>query len=76
MTGADFMTADPWLSVDVATQPLDATKGKLDRRHEIRGRLGRRIGRLLRFKFSEMGDRARARGADDDSKDQERGGIA
>jgi excisionase family DNA binding protein len=62
---------EPWVSVDEVAKHLDVAKESIYRWIERRGLPARRIGRLWKFKISEVDEWVRAGGANsnDPTKD-------
>jgi excisionase family DNA binding protein len=54
---------EPWVSVDEVAKHLDVARESIYRWIERRGLPARRIGRLWKFKISEVDDWVRAGGA-------------
>ena len=65
---ASLMSTEPWVSVEQVAQHLDVAKDTVYRWREHRGLPAHRIGRLWKFKLSEVDDWVRAGGADDEQK--------
>lgn len=63
---ADAMTAEPWVSVEQVAQHLGVAKDTVYRWREHRGLPAHRVGRLWKFKLSEVDDWVRAGGADEE----------
>jgi len=59
------MTIESWVSAEQVAQHLDMAKDTVYRRRG-RGFPGHRVGRLWKFKFSELDDWGRAGGANED----------
>lgn len=68
------MTTEPWVSIGQVAQHLDVAKDTVYRWREHRGLPAHRVGRLWKFKLSEVDECVRARGAHD-GNDQEVGGA-
>ncbi len=66
MANADAMTAEPWVSVEQVAQHLGVAKDTVYRWREHRGLPAHRVGRLWKFKLTEVDDWVRAGGADDE----------
>lgn len=65
MASADTMTTEPWVSVEQVAQHLGVAKDTVYRWREHRGLPAHRVGRLWKFKLSEVDDWVRAGGADE-----------
>lgn len=65
MEGMAIMTAEPWVSVDRVAQHLGVAKDTVYRWREHIGLPAHRVGRLWKFKLSEVDDWVCAGGADD-----------
>jgi excisionase family DNA binding protein len=65
---------EPWVSLDEVAKHLDVASDSIYRWIERRGLPARRIGRLWKFKISEVDERVRAGGANsnDPNKDEKR----
>jgi excisionase family DNA binding protein len=65
---------EPWVSVDEVAKHLDVARDSIYRWIERRGLPARRIGRLWKFKISEVDEWVRAGGANssDPKKDDKR----
>jgi excisionase family DNA binding protein len=59
------MTIEPWVSVEQVAQHLGVVKDTVYRWREQRGLPAHRVGRLWKFKLSEVGHWVRAGGADE-----------
>lgn len=59
------MSTEPWVNVEQVAQHLNVAKDTIYRWREHRGLPAHRIGRLWKFKLSEVDDWVRAGGADD-----------
>lgn len=59
------MTAEPWVSVEQVSAHLGVAKDTVYRWRERRGLPAHRIGRLWKFKLSEVDDWVRIGGADE-----------
>ncbi len=66
------MTAEPWVSVEQVAHHLDVAKDTVYRWREHRGLPAHRVGRLWKFKLSEVDDWVRAGGA---NNEQDSGGT-
>lgn len=66
------MTAEPWVSVDQIAEHLGVTRDSIYRWIDRKGLPAHRVGRLWKFKVSEVDDWVRAGGADE-QKDQAQG---
>ncbi len=66
MTGAEPMTTEPWASVEDAAKHLGVAKDSVYRWIEIRSLPAHKIGRLWKFKLSEVDEWVRAEGASED----------
>lgn len=60
------MTAEPWVSVEVVAKHLGVAKDSVYRWIESRSLPAHRIGRLWKFKLSEVDEWVRTEGAADD----------
>jgi excisionase family DNA binding protein len=60
------VTAEPWVSVDEVAKHLGVAKDSVYRWIESRALPAHRIGRLWKFKLTELDDWVRARGPDRD----------
>jgi excisionase family DNA binding protein len=69
------MTTEPWVSVEQVAQHLDVAKDTVYRWRERRGLPAHRVGRLWKFKLSEVDEWVCAGGAHE-GKAQEAGGSA
>ena len=69
--GAEPMT-EPWASVDDVAKHLGVAKDSVCRWIESRGLSAHKIGRLWKFKLSEIGQWVRAEGASEDPTQGER----
>lgn len=58
------MTAEPWVSVEVVARHLGVAKDSVYRWIELRHMPAHKIGRLWKFKLSEVDEWVRAAGAD------------
>jgi excisionase family DNA binding protein len=67
------MTTEPWASVDDVAKHLGVAKDSVYRWIETRSLPAHKIGRLWKFKLSEVDDWVRARGADADEDVAKRG---
>jgi excisionase family DNA binding protein len=63
-------TAEPWTSVDDVARHLGVAKDSIYRWIDRRNLPAHRIGRLWKFKLSEVDDWVRAGGANSASKDE------
>lgn len=68
---ADAMTTEQWVSVEQVAQHLGVAKYTVCRWREHRGLPAHRVGRLWKFKLSEVDDGVRAGGADEDTDTNE-----
>lgn len=66
MASVDAMTTEPWVSVEQVAQHLGVAKDTVYRWREHRGLPAHRVGRLWKFKLSEVDDWVRAGGADEE----------
>ncbi len=57
------MTAEPWVSVDDVARHLDVAKDSIYRWIDRKGLPAHRVGRLWKFKLTEVDDWVRAGGA-------------
>lgn len=60
---------EPWVSVGEVAKHLDVAKDSIYRWIERRGLPARKLGRLWKFKLSEVDEWVRAAGADSDGPD-------
>lgn len=56
LASADFMTTEPWLSVEKVAPHLGVAKDTVYRWREHRGLPAHRVGHLRKFKLSEVDD--------------------
>ena len=63
------MNAEPWVSVDEVAKHLGVAKDSVYRWIESRGLPAHRIGRLWKFKLTEVDEWVRTRGADTDESE-------
>jgi excisionase family DNA binding protein len=61
------VNAEPWISVDAVASHLSVAKDSIYRWIEHKGLPAHRVGRLWKFKVSEVDEWIRAGGAADDS---------
>jgi excisionase family DNA binding protein len=69
-----LLIAEPWVSVDDITKHLGVAKDSIYRWIEHKGLPAHKVGRLWKFKISEVDEWVRAEGAaqdDSSAKDQE-----
>lgn len=59
------MTTEPWVSVDQIAEHLGVTRDSIYRWIDRKGLPAHRVGRLWKFKVSEVDDWVRAGGADE-----------
>lgn len=59
------MTAEPWVSVDQIAEHLGVKRDSIYRWIDRKGLPAHRVGRLWKFKVSEVDDWVRAGGADE-----------
>jgi len=59
------MTTEPWVTTEQVAQHLGVVKDTVYRWRERKGLTAHRIGRLWKFKLSEVDDWVRAGGAED-----------
>lgn len=59
------MTAEPWVSVDQIAEHLGVTRDSIYRWIDRKGLPAHRVGRLWKFKVSEVDDWVRAGGVDE-----------
>lgn len=64
------MTAEPWASVEDVAKHLGVAKDSVYRWIEQKGLPAHRVGRLWKFKLSEIDQRVHEAGAGDDDKQQ------
>jgi excisionase family DNA binding protein len=62
------MNTEAWVAAEQVALHLGVVKDTVYRWRERRGLPAHRIGRLWKFKLSEVDDRVRAGGADEDSE--------
>ena len=65
--------SEPWVSVEQIAEHLGVTRDSIYRWIDSKGLPAHRIGRLWKFKISEVDDWVRAAGADE-RKDKDGGG--
>lgn len=65
MTTEGFATAEPWVSVEQVAEHLGVAKDTIYRWRENRGLPAHRVGRLWKFKLTEVDDWVRVGGADE-----------
>jgi excisionase family DNA binding protein len=65
VTGFGEMSTEPWVSVEQVALHLDVAKDTVYRWREHRGLPAHRVGRLWKFKLSEVDGWVRAGGADE-----------
>ena len=58
---------EPWVSVEQITEHLGVTRDSISLWIDRKGLPAHRVGRLWKFKISEVDEWVRAGGADDDS---------
>lgn len=68
LASADAMTIEPWVSVEQVAQHLGVAKDTIYRWREHRGLPAHRVGRLWKFRLSEVDDWVRAGGADEEQR--------
>lgn len=66
------MTTEPWASVDDVAKHLGVAKDSVYRWIEQKGLPARRVGRLWKFKLSEIDAWVHAGGAGQDEPDQDK----
>ena len=64
------MTAEPWVSVDQIAEHLGVTRDSIYRWIVRKGLPAHRVGRLWKFKLSEVDEWVRAGGADETQQSQ------
>lgn len=64
---------EPWVSVDIVANHVGIAKDTVYRWIESKGLPAHRIGRLWKFKLSEVDEWVRAGGADSSDKSKSRG---
>jgi len=64
----DTMSTEPWVSVEQVAQHRGVAKDTVYRWREYRGLPAHRVGRLWRFKLSEVDDWVRAESADEEQR--------
>ncbi|TCW30832.1 helix-turn-helix domain-containing protein [Gulbenkiania mobilis] len=62
------MTAEPWVSVDQIAEHLGVTRDSIYRWIDRKSLPAHRVGRLWKFKVSEVDDWVRAGGADEEQR--------
>lgn len=62
------MITEPWVSVDEVSQHLGIARDTVYRWRENKGLPAHRLGRLWKFKLSEIDDWVRAGGADEEQR--------
>jgi len=69
-SGAELMTTEPWVSVEDVAKHLGVARDSVYRWIDGRGLPAHKIGRLWKFKLTEVDEWVRAGGADahDESK--------
>lgn len=65
------MTAEPWVSVDLIVEHLGVTRDSIYRWIDRKNLPAHRVGRLWKFKVSEVDEWVRAGGADDEEHKQD-----
>ena len=68
-----ILTAEPWVSVDFIAKHLDVAKDSVYRWIEKKGMPAQKMGRLWKFKVSEVDEWVRQGGAAQDSEQNEEG---
>lgn len=68
------MFAEPWVSVDDVAKHLSVAKDSIYRWIEHRALPAHKVGRLWKFKLSEVDEWVRARGTETDDVKREREG--
>lgn len=68
-----LLTAEPWVSVDDITRHLGVAKDSIYRWIEHKGLPAHKVGRLWKFKISEVDEWVRQGGAAQDSEHSEEG---
>ncbi|WP_345779606.1 helix-turn-helix domain-containing protein [Metallibacterium scheffleri] len=68
LASADAMTIEPWVSVEQVAQHLGVARDTIYRWREHRGLPAHRVGRLWKFRLSEVDDWVRAWGADEEQR--------
>jgi excisionase family DNA binding protein len=66
------MNAEPWVSVDQVSQHLGVAKDTVYRWRERKGLPAHRVGRLWKFKLSEVDEWVRTGGADEGPEERDR----
>lgn len=61
------MNTEPWVTAEDVAQHLGVAKDTVYRWPEHKGLLAHRVGRLWKFKLTEVDDWVRAKGADEES---------
>jgi excisionase family DNA binding protein len=72
---ANAMNAEPWVTAIDVAQHLGVAKDTVYRWREHRGLPAHRVGRLWKFKLSEVDEWVRAGGADEGSSSEGGGGA-
>ncbi len=67
------MSTEPWVSVDDVAKHLSVAKDSIYRWIEHKGLPAHKVGRLWKFKLSEVDDWVRAGGANADETAEENG---
>ena len=67
------MSTEPWVSVDDVAKHLSVAKDSIYRWIEHKGLPAHKVGRLWKFKLSEVDDWVRASGANADETAEENG---
>lgn len=66
LASAGTVTTEPWVSVEQVAQHLGVARDTIYRWREHRGLPAHRVGRLWKFRLSEVDDWVRAGGADEE----------
>ncbi|MBX3638971.1 MAG: helix-turn-helix domain-containing protein [Nitrosomonas sp.] len=61
------MTTEPWVTAEQVAQQLDIVKDTVYRWHEHKGLPAHKVGRLWKFRLSEVDAWVRTGGANEDS---------
>ena len=68
LASAGTVTTEPWVSVEQVAQHLGVARDTIYRWREHRGLPAHRVGRLWKFRLSEVDDWVRAGGADEEQR--------
>jgi excisionase family DNA binding protein len=67
---SEAAASEPWVSVEQITEHLGVTRDSIYRWIDRKGLPGHRVGRLWKFKISEVDEWVRAGGADETQQKQ------